>query len=176
MYERTGERELLLHAAGQLIGPTRTKGRQLGHREQLIAPRPVIPHTVQFGEEGDVLVNGEIAVQAEALREVADLSRDGPVLAHGIVAEHAHLAAIGVQEAAHHADQGGLTRAVGTNQPEHVSTRHLERQVRECRRGPVPLDQLRQLDGDAHGSASSASTGMPCFNTPARLSTVTLMR
>ena len=46
--------------------------RQLRHLEQAIAPRAVVAHAVNLGEERDVLVDAQIAVQAEALRQVAD--------------------------------------------------------------------------------------------------------
>ena len=49
----------------------------------------VVAHAVNLGEERDVLVDAEIAVQAEALREIADRVGERAMLADRIDAEHA---------------------------------------------------------------------------------------
>ena len=49
--------------------------RQLRHLQQPIARRRVARDAVDLGEERDVLVDGEVAVEAEALRQVADVAR-----------------------------------------------------------------------------------------------------
>ena len=41
-----------------------------------VAPGGVAAHVVDLGEEGDVLVDGQVAVEREALREVADAARE----------------------------------------------------------------------------------------------------
>ena len=53
-------------------------------------------HAVHFREEGDVLVVGEIAVQAETLRQVADALGQDAMIAVRIETQHPHLAAVGV--------------------------------------------------------------------------------
>src|SRR5688500_20399347 len=68
MDERADQCELLLHSAGQAVRQPSPERRQLGHRQELIAPRLVSPDAVHFGKERNVFVHGEIAVQAEALR------------------------------------------------------------------------------------------------------------
>ncbi len=70
--ERAGQRQLLLHAARQPIGQPRAERRELRQLEQSVAARRVVVHAVDLGEERDVLVDAQIAVEAEALREVAD--------------------------------------------------------------------------------------------------------
>ena len=47
-------------------------GRELRQVEQALAALLVAAQPVDLGEERDVLVDAEIAVEAEALREVAD--------------------------------------------------------------------------------------------------------
>ena len=80
VHQRAGQRQLLLHAAGQLVGQPIAKRRQLRQLEQPRAPALIarIAHAqaVNLGEERDVLVDAEIAVQAEPLREIADRLRD----------------------------------------------------------------------------------------------------
>src|SRR5437879_2265728 len=56
----------------QGAGERRPERGQAIEREQPIAPRRIIAQPVNLGEEGDVLVDAEIAVQAEPLREIAD--------------------------------------------------------------------------------------------------------
>ena len=72
MDQRAGQRELLLHATRQLVGQPRSERRQLRHVEQAVALSLVVADAVNLGEERDVLVDAEIAVEAEPLREVAD--------------------------------------------------------------------------------------------------------
>ena len=78
--QRAGQRELLLHAAGQLIGEPPAESRQLRHLEQAIAARVEVAHAVDLREERDVLVDAEVAVEREALRQVADRAGDVAVL------------------------------------------------------------------------------------------------
>ena len=78
-------------------------------------------HAVDLGEEGDVLVDGQVAVEAEALRQVADLAGDGAMLGDGIAAEHADAPGVGREQPAGQADGGRLARAVGTDQAEHLA-------------------------------------------------------
>ena len=95
MDEGAGERQLLLHAARQPIGQPRAKRRQLRHLQQPIAPRAVVAQSVDLGEEGDVLVDAEVAVQAESLRQVADRIGEPTVLADWIEVEDTDCAAVG---------------------------------------------------------------------------------
>ena len=184
VHQGAGESELLLHAAGQPIGQARSKLGELRDLEQPLAPRGVVDNAVDLGEERDVLVDAEIAVQAEALRQVADLGCDRAVLLHRIVAGHADGAAVGMQQAAQQPDARRLAGAVRADEPEHLAAGDLERQVVHGDRGPVLSGdtieaQHRAALAPAHGCACSgitASTGMPCLSTPSLLSTVTRTR
>ena len=80
-----------------------------------------IADAVNLGEERDVLVDAQVAVEREALREVADRSGDVAVLLHRILAEHADGAVIHVQQSADRADRRRLAGAIGTDQPEHLA-------------------------------------------------------
>ena len=65
--ERAGQRQLLLHAAGEPIREPLPERRQLGHVQQPVAAGVVVVDAVDLGEEGDVLVDAEIAVETESL-------------------------------------------------------------------------------------------------------------
>ncbi len=129
MHERADERELLLHAARQLIREPTAKARELRHLEQPVAARVVVVQPVDLCEEGDVLVDAEIAVEAEPLRQIADLRGDATVRPQRIEPEHADRPAIGAQQAAQQADRRRLAGAVGTDQAEHLAARNAQRQV-----------------------------------------------
>ncbi len=121
MHERAGERELLFHSSGQLIREPRAKSRELRHVEQPIAALSKIAHAVNLREERDVLVDAQIAVQTETLREVADLTGHEPVFADRIATHDAHLAGIGTQQSTQQPNRCRLASAVGTDQTKHLA-------------------------------------------------------
>src|SRR5688500_20079507 len=98
------------------------------------------------------------------------------MLLHGIVVEHPDRAAIRVKQAAHQTDGGCLPGAVRSNQAEHLAALHVQRDAVERLRLPVLLRDACELDRGVHWTRSSASTGIPCFSTPALLSTGTFLR
>ena len=53
--------------AGQTIGAARAKWRQLSHVEQPVTCGAVVAHTVQLGEERNVLVDSQVTIQRETL-------------------------------------------------------------------------------------------------------------
>ena len=50
-----------------LIGKTRPKARELRHLEQLIAALAIVVNAVDLREEGDVLVDAQVAIEREPL-------------------------------------------------------------------------------------------------------------
>ena len=121
VHQRARERQLLLHAARQALGQPRPERRQLHHVEQPVPALAVVRHAVDLGEEGDVLVDREVAVEAELLREVAHLRRDRVVLPDRVVAEHADGAAGGLEQPAQQPDRRRLARAVRADEAEHLA-------------------------------------------------------
>jgi hypothetical protein len=88
--------------------------------------RPAIAPAGDAGEEGeelDVLVDGEVAVEGEALREVAELAVQGPAVLPGIVAEHAHGPARGAQQPGDHPQRRRLAGAVRADQAHDLAPR-----------------------------------------------------
>src|SRR5688572_29672548 len=88
--------------------------------------------------------------------------------------EDANSAGVGVQQPAQNADRCRLARAVRTNQAEHLAAPHAERQVVDRERGTIAFDdavERERVGGRHYCSASTASTGIPCFRMPAGLST-----
>ena len=177
MDERAGQRQLLLHAARQAFGQPLAERGQARHLEQLLAAWPEVRNPVDLGEELDVLVDGQVAVEREPLRQVAHPLGDHGVLAGRVRAQHAHRAGIGVQEAAQQPDGRGLAGAVRPDQPEHLAFGDVEAQPCQRRRRAEALVDRREAHRvAAHCSTIVTSTGMPCLRIPAELSTLTLMR
>ena len=88
-----------------------------------------IAQAVEPRDEFQVLAHRQVLIQAEALRHVADLALDLVGVAADVVAEAGALAAIGRQQAAEHADGGGLAGAVGAEEAVDRAALHLHRQV-----------------------------------------------
>ena len=79
--QRAGKRELLLHAAREPFGQTIAERQELRELQQPATPLLVAPQPVDLGEERDVLVDAQVAVETEPLREVAHRARDLGVVA-----------------------------------------------------------------------------------------------
>ena len=73
--ERARQRQLLFHPARELAGQAVAERREPRHLQELLAARAVVADAVQLGEELDVLVDGQVAVQREALGQVAHALR-----------------------------------------------------------------------------------------------------
>src|ERR1039457_6497159 len=102
MEQGTHQRELLFHAARQLGRWTRAEWLHAGHGEKLMAERGVLlladPEEVAI--EVHVFLDGEIAVQTEALRHVADLIFNGIQFAGDVMTNDPGLAFGWIEQAA----------------------------------------------------------------------------
>jgi hypothetical protein len=113
-HERAGKPQLLLHAAGKIAREPLREGPQSRHlHEAGIALRAVaFADTVQIGIEVEILLHGQVFVEAEALRHIADAILDGLRLAHAIEAQHFERAHAWRDEPAGEAYQRRLACAV----------------------------------------------------------------
>ena len=71
MDEGAGEGELLPHAAREPGCQPCPEGSESGELKELVTLARIVAQAVDFGEKGNVLVDREVAVEAEALRKVA---------------------------------------------------------------------------------------------------------
>ena len=142
VHERAGELEPALHAARQPARATAADVPQVDQLEDLAGPPPARApeHPEQRGDEVDVLADGQVRVQGERLRHVAD-----PLA--GLAAEAARaprpgpdLAARRAQGAGHHPDGRRLARAGRADDPEDGARRHGQRDA-------VDRELIRELDG-----------------------------
>ncbi len=186
VHQRAGEAELLLHAAGQRAGLEATEIRHAGCRKQALGA--VAPqrrrHFEQVCEELDVLVDGEILVEAEALRHVAYMGLCGFRVGDGVDPVDHDRAGIRPHHSGEHAQRRGLAGAVGPDQPENLAA--VDREGEAVDRGDVgesfdetvDADELNRLGhGLPAGKAwSVASAGMPGTSSWVGFSMSILMR
>ena len=183
------EGELLLHATREPVRTPIAERRQLRHVEQAIAGRSIAANTVNLREERNVLVDGEVAVEREPLREIAHVRRHRAVLPDRVASEHADGAVVRLDQPARETDGCRLAGAIGSDESEHFPARDLERHIVQGAHRAVALGDRLERDRDGHplfvrlaGIAAgyrgtiSASTGIPGLRIPRRLSTLTLIR
>ena len=190
MDEGADERELLFHAAGEPVGEAVAKRRHAHHLEKSVPAGGIAAHVVDLGEEGDVLVDGEVAVQGKLLREVADARGEPAPLAGGVEAAGERLAGVRLQEAQDHAQGGGLARPVRPDEAEHLAAAHVEAHLGSGADGPeAAAERARAHQGlgarprggaTRHGwppaGARRAVAGIPGLKRESPFSSATLMR
>src|SRR5574341_253569 len=71
-----GQGELLLHPAGEFVGEAGPERGQPCKGQKLLPSLLVARDPVDLGEKLDVLINGEVAVEAEPLGQIADMFLD----------------------------------------------------------------------------------------------------
>jgi hypothetical protein len=177
--EGAGEGELLLHPARQTLGQPIAKRRETHQLEQAVASRPPVVDAVQLGEEADVLVHREIAVEREALGEVADAARELAPVGGWLEPAGAQRAAVRGKQAQDAAQRRGLACAIGPDEPEHLAALDAEVEAVDGRDAAVAAHETRDLDERRvrHRPGSTArrraSAGMPGLNSPSSLSRAT---
>jgi len=82
---------------------------------------------VQRRHEADVLLGGEVLVQAEQLRHVRDLASRPTAELHRVLTQHPDLATGPAERAGEHADGRRLPRAAGTDEAEDAARLHVQR-------------------------------------------------
>jgi hypothetical protein len=104
------ERELLLHAAGERAGEPRTKAIETDSRKQIGRARPGqrIRHTVQACAQVQILVDGQVFVEREALRHQAERADTADL----------HAAAGRANQVRHEPEERRLAGAIGAQQRE----------------------------------------------------------
>ena len=126
--QRRGEVEPTPHAAG--VGARHPVGRvrERETSEEIVSPSfDLGPRQVrELADQAQVLAAGEVLVDCGVLAGQTDRRPDPlRVLLH-VDPQHAGAAAVGGGQGGEHAHDGGLARAVGPEQAEHLALRHLE--------------------------------------------------
>ena len=137
--QRAGERELLLHAAAEPPGQTIGEAIHIEHAEILIAALIDLPgrNVTEIADVADVFRDAEIGIEAERLRQIADLRAR---LARGL-AEDFGLARSRLHDAAEYLERGCFAGAIGTDQAENFSLANFKVDGAYCLDGAVVLSQ-----------------------------------
>ena len=93
-----------------------------------------------------IVGGGEIVIEADRVRQIADAALDRERLARRIEAEHAHFAAGDVGQAEHHQDGRRLARAVRAEETENLAAPDGERDVVDGDRRAVVFGEACGLD------------------------------
>ena len=138
-----------------LLPATRQRARELlpavgepRAREHRVDPRAPGSqgHAVDARIEGEVLEDGEVLVEAEALGHVADALLDALGLPHDVAARDGPAAAGGIEDAAEHPDEGGLAGAVRAEDAEDLPAADVERDVAHGDELAEAARQVRRVD------------------------------
>ena len=145
------EREALLPAAGKLAGELSVATLQPQALDHLARGAAGVGHAIEPGDEFQILAHRQILVQRKALRHVADLALDLVGVAADIVAQTRSLAAVGRQQAAQHADGGGLAAAVRPEKAVDLAALDLHREVMHHLAAAERFGQAANVDRDIGG-------------------------
>src|SRR5215469_7537330 len=108
----------------------------------------VFGDAVDAGKELKVLLNGQVVIQRELLRHVADLAADGHGTKPSVLAGQLHGTGAGGKKPAQHLDRCGLAGAIGSEQAVDFSVTHLQRDAAYRSKLTKILAQPIGADGD----------------------------
>ncbi len=143
-HERTGQGQLLLHAAAQLPG---APGREAMHVEHAQIAHPALVdltarRAAQVAEIADVLHHGQVRIEAEGLREIPGVLAG---VARGLAEDLRHAAA-GLHHARQHLERAGLAGAIRADQAEDLALGDLEADAAHRFEAAVALDETVDAD------------------------------
>src|SRR5271170_2960066 len=146
MQHAGGEREALLPAAGELTGELIGPVGKSHARHDTLDRGATIVHLIDAGDEVEIFEDGQVFVEAEFLRHVADVAADQRRLADDVEAEALTFAAVWYEQAAQHADRRRLAAAVCAEKTADFSLIHLERKAFDDLACAKALAQILDVD------------------------------
>ena len=140
---------------GELARATLAERRHAGGGEQALGAFHAVlaGDAEEIGEERDVLVDGQVLVEAEPLRHVAHMRAHALRLGDGVHPLDRDRALVGRHHRGEEAHDGGLAGAVGTDEAEHLARRALEAELVDGDGGAEPFRQSADLDGGSQRRA-----------------------
>ncbi len=125
--------ELLLHTSGELASQTCGEAREIREREQTLEggfSRGAV-QILEFSVEVEILLHGQILVQAEFLRHVAERAAQRLDLLARIAVEHPNRSRGRQEEPGEDAHERRLAGAVRSDESRHHASADLEAHVRK---------------------------------------------
>ncbi len=152
VHHGAGQRQPLLPAARQLAGQPVLLALEARHVDGpgLALAGLGTAQAVDPAEEAEVLPDGEVVVEAEALAHVADAALDALRVLRDVDTEDEPRARGRREQAAQHADGRGLAGAVRAEEAEDLALGHRERHAVDRGEGAEALGELAELDGCRH--------------------------
>ncbi len=131
MDQRTRQGQLLLHPPGEILGLPLPEAAQPAERQELLDAllEGLAHNAVDAGLEEHVLVNRQLRVQAEALRNIAEPALDLVRLLQHVVPRHTRRPRSRLQGSAKHPHGRRLPRTIGADQPEDLALQNGEVEV-----------------------------------------------
>src|SRR5205085_374070 len=129
-----------------------------------------IAEIVDAAVQTDVLADGEILVQREALAHVADVALDALRVARDVVAGDRRPATRRRQQPGEHPDRRRLACAVGAEEAEHLAALDVERHAIHGREAAEPPREIVGVDRRvgsraAHAASAPSASPMRAMNT-----------
>src|SRR5216683_1171912 len=173
MDDGAAESETLFPTAGEGADSAMQVGLEASEGEDFLdaLARPVTRDAVDTGVEAEVLGDGEVFIEAEFLRHVADVALDVGGVFADVHAEDGAGAFSGCDESAEGFDDGGFAGAVGAEEAEEFSFVDVEGDVVDC--GEVTEADGEAVGGDNRSHCSRTVADMPDLRAPSGLSTRT---
>ena len=153
--ERARHRQHLAHPAGKFAGHGVPFFFQIGQVQQTREPlrQFISRHPAGAGEKANVFFDGQVAIEAETLRDVAELISHLVAVAPDIHARDLRPAAAGMNQSTQHPDRRRLARAICAEETEDRSRRDRERKIADRVRIAVGFAEAVEKDGRfAHGN------------------------
>src|SRR2546423_283977 len=114
MHERASHGETLTPAAGEECGAAIEIRFEMGDLNEIVAPpfQFAVGQTIEFAGKNEVLIHGQLVVEREFLRHIADHFLRCVAFARDVVAGDAGGAFGRLQDSAEHPDHGGFAGAI----------------------------------------------------------------
>ena len=119
-------------------------------------------HLVDARHQVEVFEHREIVVVAEFLRHIADVAADQRRLPDDVEPQAGTIAAVGDQEAAQHADGGGLAAAIGAEKAANLALGDLQAQPLDDFQGAKTLAQIMDVDDVVRSWRYNQRVGVLC--------------
>src|SRR5262249_52946222 len=159
-----GEGRPLLPSAGELAGQLGAPVAEPRTLEDGVDAALAVGQLVEAGDEVEVLLDGEVLVEGEALGHVAHPAADPLRVLPDVEAETGALAGGRGEEAAEDPERGGLAAAVGAEEAADLTPGDAQVEPLHHRARPEGLAEAADVDGQRRGlghRATWTSSGWP---------------
>ena len=160
--QAAGEQQAAAHAAGELVDGVAATVAQARQVERPVDRGADVGDPVEAGEDGQVVLDGDVDVEVVELRHDAHLGAGRLGVAGQLVAERPQLARVGQRLPGQQPHRRRLAGAVRPEQAEADALGHVEVEPVDRRDRAEPLDHAAQFDR-RHGGHACMEDSPPCW-------------